>query len=101
MSNTNQSFEQSLSQLTEIVNKMSGNQTSLEESLKLFENGIGLVNECRQQLTEAEKKVQMLINQNNNGMGDLQNVAIENNKVTPINNYQQGIANNINPTQAY
>ena len=81
MGSDNKSFEESLRQLTDIVNKMGGSETTLEESLKLFEDGIRLVNTCRNQLTEAEKKVRMLMNQNGNGAGELQNVVISNNQV--------------------
>ena len=89
MGSDNKSFEESLRQLTDIVNKMGGSETTLEESLKLFEDGIRLVNTCRNQLTEAEKKVRMLMNQNGNGAGELQNVVISNNQVVVAANNNQ------------
>lgn len=83
MVSDSKSFEESLNQLNDIVNKMSGGKTSLEESLKLFEDGIRLVGACKKKLTEAEQKVQMLTNQNNGNAGQLQDVVIDGNSVTP------------------
>ena len=53
MGSDNKSFEESLRQLTDIVNKMGGSETTLEESLKLFEDGIRLVNTCNNQVVVA------------------------------------------------
>ncbi len=53
-------FEQSLSRLEEIVRALEQGETSLAESLKLFEEGTGLIRACESQLTEAEQKVVQL-----------------------------------------
>ena len=57
-------FEQSLDQLEELVEDMENGDLTLEESLKAFEQGIKLTRECQTALTQAEQKVQMLIEEN-------------------------------------
>ncbi|MEP6944581.1 MAG: exodeoxyribonuclease VII small subunit [Acidobacteriota bacterium] len=54
-------FEKSLDELETIVMKLEDGDLPLEESLKLFENGIKLSRECRERLTAAERKIQVLI----------------------------------------
>ena len=63
-----QNFEQSLKQLENIVAQMERGDISLEESIKLFEEGTRLAEQCKQQLAEAEGKVEILIKQRNGGM---------------------------------
>ena len=57
-------FEKSLTELEELVEKMERGEYSLEEALKQFERGIGLVRGCQQALAEAEQKVQLLVAKN-------------------------------------
>lgn len=54
-------FETSLQLLEELVNRMENGDMSLEDSLKEFENGIKLVQNCQKSLSEAEQKVQILL----------------------------------------
>lgn len=56
------SFEERLEQLEAVVKKLEGNDLPLEESLKLFENGMSLSESCRQELESAETRVEMLLN---------------------------------------
>ena len=63
-----QNFEQSLKQLENIVAQMERGDISLEESIKLFEEGTRLAEQCKQQLAEAEGKVEILIKQRNGAM---------------------------------
>ena len=56
MSN-NTDFEASLSQLEKIVEKLEGGETSLDESIKLFEKGMELSNDCRKTLNTARQKI--------------------------------------------
>jgi len=65
-------FEQALDQLEEIVEDMENGDLTLEESLKAFEQGIKLTRECQTALSEAEQKVQMLIEEN----GELKSVIV-------------------------
>lgn len=54
-------FEKKLGRLEEIVQKMEKGDLALEESLKLFEEGVKLSRECHQRLNEAESKVKLLM----------------------------------------
>jgi exodeoxyribonuclease VII small subunit len=57
------SFEESLKKLESIVEQLEKGDLALEDSLKLFEEGVGLSAACKKELDEAEGKVQMLIKQ--------------------------------------
>lgn len=54
-------FEKKLGRLEEIVQKMEKSDLGLEESLKLFEEGVKLSRECQVKLNEAEEKVKKLM----------------------------------------
>ena len=54
------SFEQSFKKLEEIVRKLENGNITLEESVKLFDEGIKLNRECNTKLDEAEKKIEIL-----------------------------------------
>lgn len=54
-------FEKKLNRLEEIVDKMETGELTLEDSLKLFEEGVKLSRECNSQLSEAEQKVKLLL----------------------------------------
>lgn len=54
-------FERSLARLEEVVHKLESPQLSLDESMKLFEEGVELSRECQKQLEEAEGKVEILL----------------------------------------
>ncbi len=58
-------FERSLDELEEIVDRLESGEMSLEDSLKLFENGIKLVRNCREKLTSAERRIEMLVKDSN------------------------------------
>ncbi|HGX93584.1 MAG TPA: exodeoxyribonuclease VII small subunit [Candidatus Tenderia sp.] len=54
-------FETALAELETLVTQMEAGDISLEESLKLFERGVSLTSNCQQALTEAQQKVQILL----------------------------------------
>ncbi len=56
-------FDQSLRQLEKIVEKMEEDDLPLEESIKLFEEGMKLSKTCQAALKEAEGKIQKLSKQ--------------------------------------
>ena len=59
-------FEEKLAKLTEIVDKLeAGNELPLEDSLKLFEEGVGLVSSCREMLENAEQRVEDVLKTDN------------------------------------
>ena len=53
-------FEASLAELEEIVTKLEDGDLPLEASLELFEKGIKLSRECRERLTNAERRIEVL-----------------------------------------
>jgi exodeoxyribonuclease VII small subunit len=54
-------FEEALKQLEDVVAKLEKGELSLEESLRLYEQGIGLSRLCHQKLEEAEGKIELLL----------------------------------------
>jgi exodeoxyribonuclease VII small subunit len=54
------SFEEALAQLEAIVDALEKGDSSLEESLALFERGVGLTRACQQTLDAAEQRVRIL-----------------------------------------
>ena len=54
------SFEQSMQRLEQIVRLLEKGDAPLEDSMKLFEEGIGLALSCKDQLEKAEAKVVQL-----------------------------------------
>ena len=57
----NQTFESSLGELEKIVRKLEDGDLSLEESLKLFEDGVKLSRECQERLNAAERRIEILL----------------------------------------
>ncbi len=62
-------FEQSLNDLERIVKQLEEGDLPLEESLKLFEEGVKLSRECRERLTTAERRIQVLMKDANGNLG--------------------------------
>jgi exodeoxyribonuclease VII small subunit len=54
-------FERSLSRLEEVVKRLENADLSLDEAMKLFEEGVHLSRECQKQLEEAEGRVEILL----------------------------------------
>ncbi len=61
MSSPNPAFEEALERLEKIVTQMESGDLKLEDSLKLFEEGMKLTRVCHQRLDEVEKKVKQLL----------------------------------------
>lgn len=57
-------FEECLQRLEQIVGELEKGEIPLERALGLFEEGIQLSNSCRQELEDAEGKVEVLLNRN-------------------------------------
>ncbi len=54
-------FEKAFQQLEEIVKRLESEELPLDESLRLFEQGIGLSRFCHQQLEDVEKKIELIL----------------------------------------
>lgn len=60
MNNNNQTFEQNIQRLEQIVRSLERGDVALEESLKLFREGTELVEACGKLLDEAELQVKKI-----------------------------------------
>ena len=60
MAKTVKTFEESMTRLEEIVRTLESGNATLDESLKLYEEGISLVRVCSSKLDDAEKKIKLL-----------------------------------------
>lgn len=56
-------FEEALNKLETIVQQLEKGDLTLEDSVRLFEQGVQLSTACRQELDSAEGRVQKLITQ--------------------------------------
>jgi exodeoxyribonuclease VII small subunit len=57
-------FEASLEALERIVNELEQGDLPLEKSLELFEQGIRLSRECQERLSQAERRIEILLSDN-------------------------------------
>lgn len=73
MSEKKETFENSLASLDKIVGRLEEGDLSLEESLKLFEQGVKLSRECQERLNRAERRIEILL-QDENGEPALQEI---------------------------
>jgi exodeoxyribonuclease VII small subunit len=67
MTNNEQStrtFEASLEALEQIVRELEQGDLPLEKSLELFEHGIRLSRECQERLSQAERRIEILLRDN-------------------------------------
>ena len=53
-------FEKSIEELEEIVHGLESGELTLDESIKKFESGVKLYNNCKDYLGEVEKKISVL-----------------------------------------
>ena len=60
----NKSFESSLEALEQIVRQLEDGDLPLEKSLELFEQGIRLSRECQERLGQAERRIEILLRDN-------------------------------------
>lgn len=63
------SFEESLKELEQIVSQLEEGDLALEDSLKLFETGVRLSRECRERLTAAERRIEVLMKEADGSLG--------------------------------
>lgn len=69
-------FEESLNELEAIVKKLEEGDMPLEESLELFERGVRLSRDCRDRLTKAERRIELLT-KDANGEMSIESVEVE------------------------
>ena len=54
-------FEPALKKLEDVVNKLENGDLSLEDALKAYEEGVRMADICTKRLSDAEKKVEVLM----------------------------------------
>lgn len=54
-------FERSLGRLEEIVKRLENANLTLDDAMKLFEEGVALSRDCQKQLEDAEGRVEILL----------------------------------------
>ena len=59
--NQEKTFEQAMKRLEEIVERMENGDLSLDDSLSLFEEGIGLARTCSNRLNDVEGRIQKMV----------------------------------------
>lgn len=69
-------FEQRLSELEAIVERLEQGELPLDESVRLFEEGMKLSESCKKELNDAEGRIQVLI-ERAGGKFKAQNLEIE------------------------
>ncbi len=69
-------FEKALSRLETIVAELEGGELSLDDSLRIFEEGVKLSKTCLKMLDDAEQKVEILV-QDKDGRKRLQAFSLE------------------------
>jgi len=57
-------FESSLEELERIVRELEQGELTLEKSLELFEHGVKLSRECQERLSQAERRIEILMRDN-------------------------------------
>lgn len=60
-------FEEAIKRLEALVKELEGGSAPLDESLKLFEEGVRLVSSCKEQLDKAEQRVRFLMENGSDG----------------------------------
>lgn len=58
---TEQTFELAMAELEKIIRMLEEGNLSLDEALRMFEEGISLTRHCTEKLSQAEKKIDLLI----------------------------------------
>jgi exodeoxyribonuclease VII small subunit len=61
-------FEKQLTALEKVVERLEQGDLSLEESVRLFEEGVKLSDACKKELEAAEGKIQLLVDRGKSGM---------------------------------
>ncbi|NLM75398.1 MAG: exodeoxyribonuclease VII small subunit [Clostridiaceae bacterium] len=62
---TDMPYEQAIAELESIVNLLESGELTLEDSMKMFEKGVGLVRYCNKKLDDIEKRITIILEENN------------------------------------
>ena len=70
------SVEDQLAELERVVDRLERGDLSLEENVGLFERGVELSNSCKSQLSNAESRIQVLLEPEEGGAVQVEEFAI-------------------------
>jgi exodeoxyribonuclease VII small subunit len=70
------SFEEQLAELEKLVDQLEHGDLTLEQSVSLFERGVHLSNACKEQLSNAESRVQVLLDPERKGRVQVEELAL-------------------------
>jgi exodeoxyribonuclease VII small subunit len=70
------SFEDQLAELEKVVDRLERGDLSLEENVGLFERGVHLSNACKAQLSNAESRIQVLLEPGEGGNVQVEDLAV-------------------------
>jgi exodeoxyribonuclease VII small subunit len=70
------SFEDQLAELEKVVDRLELGNLPLEENVSLFERGVYLSNACKAQLSNAESRVQVLLDPEDDGSARVEDLAV-------------------------
>jgi exodeoxyribonuclease VII small subunit len=70
------SFEEQLAELETVVERLERGELTLEENVGLFERGVHLSNACKKQLSNAESRVQVLLEPEAGGGVRVEDLAV-------------------------
>lgn len=80
------SFEDALERLNEIVKALEHSDAPLDDSLKLFEEGVALVKQCNDQIDQAEAKIKQLVRSSDGTLEEQDFVATDDASATKSSN---------------
>ena len=70
------SFEEQLAELEKLVDQLERGDLTLEQSVSLFERGVHLSNACKEQLSKAESRIQVLVGPERKGPVRVEELAM-------------------------
>ncbi len=70
------SFEDQLAELEKVVERLESGGLSLDDSVRLFEDGMRLSNDCKKQLSAAESRIQVLLEPTERGPVRMEDLAM-------------------------
>jgi exodeoxyribonuclease VII small subunit len=71
------SFEEQLAELEAVIARLERGELTLDENVSLFERGVQLSNACKAQLSDAERRIQALVDPTEGGPVRVEDLDIE------------------------
>jgi exodeoxyribonuclease VII small subunit len=78
------SFEDQLAELEAVIARLERGELTLDENVSLFERGVRLSNACKAQLSDAERRIQALVDPTESGPVRVQDLDVEDEDVQEL-----------------